>query len=975
MARLGRSFPLQPHVNKRTVAPTPWLNYVAITTPANGTTSHTVSPSSGTVAAGTLFTPTAGNFLVCVAGGSVTSTTPSGWTLPTSASAVGNTGLYAWTKTAAGSDSITTTHNGTSYQVGFAFFEYPAGTTFVSCVNATTLSTATANPTLSSLTGRNVVFAVTCGDDHTAAGPISAIWPSPNIEILDSDIDVGANDGYWLGIAYQNNYTTSSYAPLAAMTGNIGGSVTDRLTFALALPVGASGSTYTKTGSGVSDFTGHGADAVTTAETGAGVSAFTGHGADATTSAETGKGVSAFTGHGVKSYTSGSGLTSLDTDQVTDPEALGIAQQYQRKTFNTAGRWWLFYSDGHAGDANAPDMLVTSSADSGATWKTPAIIRSLDTAQEGSAFFDTHFDGTYVHYAAGGTAPDDITYRRGTPNSDGTITWSAAEQVAFPSAGGSLLECSITVDDSGHPWISWEDFDNAAVMVTTSSTTDGTWATDGSYPMQMDTPGAVSLQWWTFIANLGGGKIALVYYTTQVGSTPDLNQIYCRVYDGTAWGVDEEVDNLITEQKQDAISTNIAMLTNPSTGEVYVGWSDGFTSIAGTWFAVRDSGGSWSGEYITSDLMNGLALGLDPTSGDVHMVSITTGGTQVVNHWIRSGGLWTQDSDLTTSGTPIHVGGIVISEQSYGDEFIVAIQRQTSTTREVIEVYPIAVAGGGGGTTYTKTGAGVSAFTGHGADVFTDPETGKGVSDFTGHGADVVTSVETGAGVSSFTGHGADAVTSAETGAGVSAFTGSGADVSTSVEAGAGVSAFTAAGSRAMVFTKTGLGISVFTGHGADAVTSSETGAGVSVFTGSGADANISVESGTGISPFTGSGFKSSANVFIKTGSGVSVFTGHGADVSTTPETGAGISAFTGSGAKKFTYVESGAGVAVFTGGGGRAMVFNKTGAGVATATGSGAKMAIYAETGKGVLTGVGSGTKTYTSGSGGVQMKFYMIL
>ena len=49
-----------------------WVNRSLIQAPRNGTTSHTVS-----------FTPaTAGNLLVCVAEGAVTSTTPTGWTLP-----------------------------------------------------------------------------------------------------------------------------------------------------------------------------------------------------------------------------------------------------------------------------------------------------------------------------------------------------------------------------------------------------------------------------------------------------------------------------------------------------------------------------------------------------------------------------------------------------------------------------------------------------------------------------------------------------------------------------------------------------------------------------------------------------------------------------------------------------------------------------------------------------------------------------
>ena len=116
-----------------------WLNHAAIEAPRNGTTTHTVTPSAGTAVAGTtFFTPTAGRLLVCLAEGSVTSTTPSGWTLPTGGSAINNTGLYVWYKTAAGNDSLTTTHNGSNYDVIFDFYEFPSGTNAIVAVLAYT---------------------------------------------------------------------------------------------------------------------------------------------------------------------------------------------------------------------------------------------------------------------------------------------------------------------------------------------------------------------------------------------------------------------------------------------------------------------------------------------------------------------------------------------------------------------------------------------------------------------------------------------------------------------------------------------------------------------------------------------------------------------------------------------------------------------------------------------------------------------
>ena len=46
-----------------------WLNHVAIATPRNTLTTHTVNPASDTAVAGTNFTPTAGRFLLLVIDG------------------------------------------------------------------------------------------------------------------------------------------------------------------------------------------------------------------------------------------------------------------------------------------------------------------------------------------------------------------------------------------------------------------------------------------------------------------------------------------------------------------------------------------------------------------------------------------------------------------------------------------------------------------------------------------------------------------------------------------------------------------------------------------------------------------------------------------------------------------------------------------------------------------------------------------
>jgi len=208
-----------------------FINHVAIAGPRNGTTTHTVDPNGGTVAAGTNFTPTAGRFLVVVVEGPVTSTTPTGWTLE--ASAVNATGLYAWSRVAAGADTFTTTHNAANYVVMFHWFEFAAGSTWVGDVTNNAVAAANANPNLTGLTGTNVVMAAKASvDAANDAIAISGAWSASTIEILDyHDQDIGTTDGYWLGIGYQTGYTSASYQPTCTVTGT--GTPCETITFAV----------------------------------------------------------------------------------------------------------------------------------------------------------------------------------------------------------------------------------------------------------------------------------------------------------------------------------------------------------------------------------------------------------------------------------------------------------------------------------------------------------------------------------------------------------------------------------------------------------------------------------------------------------------------------------------------------------------------------------------------------------------------
>ena len=220
-------------------------------------------------------------------------------------------------------------------------------------------------------------------------------------------------------------------------------------------------------------------------------------------------------------------IKPLDCPAVT----IGTSTEYNctttpnmRKTFYANGRFWAFYSDG-------TNMVYRSSAD-GVNWTDAVSVGACPYGHRGSVFFD----GVYVHYARYDTPG--TYYRRGKPESDGTITWSADEQVVYAGTvepPDGYLVPMIAVDSEGFPWIgvSHRVVDTDQPKVVKSSKKDGTWETEFVYTLNE----TWDPYWWVTVVPLTDGKVYVIYCTG--GPYTEYHFPLGRLYDGESWGSEE----------------------------------------------------------------------------------------------------------------------------------------------------------------------------------------------------------------------------------------------------------------------------------------------------------------------------------------------------------------------------------------------------------------------------------------------------
>ena len=329
--------------------------------------------------------------------------------------------------------------------------------------------------------------------------------------------------------------------------------------------------------------------------------------------------------------------------------AHGWAVNYpkQRKVFVMADRLWVFYSDG-------VDGVFRSSVD-GATWTDATVFA------EGGHFghrFGGAFDGRYFHFVlCTASLGDKVYYRRGLPQADGAIAWSAPLQVAYDTPSDkNVMYPKLIVDSDGYPWVTFMELvyqePNTPpydVVVLKAATNDGAWSTADAFPFRLvdqkpneGYPDPVGVA-------LTGGKTCWVYNTRI-----DDEDIYAaRVWNGDAWEAEEVVvPSAAVYSFFDAVAEEDTVHLVHGAGTLHyqqrtmdAGWSDPAPVAAG---ASGHSTSTRSGDGGV------IVTWLDMTN---HRVCYRE---KRAEDWGVEVTLW-EDADETLAGAGINLNGLVAS--------------------------------------------------------------------------------------------------------------------------------------------------------------------------------------------------------------------------------------------------------------------------------------------------------------------------
>jgi len=345
----------------------------------------------------------------------------------------------------------------------------------------------------------------------------------------------------------------------------------------------------------------------------------------------------------------------------------GYLSPQHRFTFYASGRYWAFYTK----SASYTAIYYKTSTD-GTSWSSENTISIVagDTIG-GYGGIGVWLRGSYMHIAYGGqrAGQDYVRYRRGVPESDSTITWSADWQgTACTTADRIVGETSVVADTDDYPVIVYEEAFGVSQYsyITKSSANDGTWSTQGGYPLLIGqtSPNGNSE---TITAYPNSDKMYALW--SQDDGASNYNwYLFGKYYNGSSWsGSDETIDY---GRYEDPTYTIIGFCSVADDDDnLYIVWE---RSDGGSYLEVRWEDGTFSSPIQISPTGSSPSVSYNDNANCVYVTYIRSGAARSValnlNEWEFSSEytLFTPTGLSTLSATPYgdHVGILYLTSAS-----------------------------------------------------------------------------------------------------------------------------------------------------------------------------------------------------------------------------------------------------------------------------------------------------------------------
>jgi len=318
----------------------------------------------------------------------------------------------------------------------------------------------------------------------------------------------------------------------------------------------------------------------------------------------------------------------------------GAGEFYMRTLFYGVGLYWAFYTDG--------TNIVYKTSRDGLIWSTKIALRTGTNLTAFAIFWDD----PYLHYIFGPDAGDGKTYyRRGTPNTDGTISWTSAE-VEIHDHNGSMA--SMAVDSDGKLWYVYCKNPPLDFYVTKNDAVDGSWSHADGYPLKLATSKGERTE--GSLVALTNGKLYAAYSYLEEGET-NPSVVYGKLFDGETWGSEET----ISEESLTYIA-GCGVSVDAIGDDVYCVYQvEAVEDKARIMFNKRTHGVGWGEEeQVSDDLPEGIspksaagpAITFNPDTDEL-WVFYADHSTNKIYSRKRTNGSW-EDEEVLCDLTGIH---------------------------------------------------------------------------------------------------------------------------------------------------------------------------------------------------------------------------------------------------------------------------------------------------------------------------------